>query len=115
MAGVRVLHIITPPMEEAAFPKAGAISHDKNTPTPTVTNGVTRISTFVEPATILPISAVIIATNNTASGPPAPPSAFDANPAVTSENRTKAGHFKAFPIATAIAGPLISVASPPTV
>ena len=64
-------------------------------PTPIVTSGVTRISILVSLEIILPASAAIMATKYTASGPPAPPSALDANPTVISENSTSGGHFSA--------------------
>ena len=73
------------------------------------------ISTLVSFDTILPTSEAIIATKSTASGPPAPPSAFDANPTVINENSTRGGVASAYPIATAIAGPLIALAREPTV
>ena len=99
----------------AAAPRAGAHHADSAMPTPIVTSGVTSISTFVSFDMALPTSEAMIATNKTASGPPAPPSAFDAKPTVISEKRTSGGQWSAYPIATAIAGPLIAVARPPTV
>ena len=80
-----------------------------------VTSGVTRISTFVSLETSLPSSAATIATIKTASGPPAPPSAFVAMPTGISENSTSGGACSAYPIATAIAGPTMAEASPPIV
>ena len=56
-----------------------------------------------------------MATKSTASGPPAPPSAFEAKPTVTSEKSTSGGALRAQPMAVAIAGPLIAIARPPTV
>ena len=76
---------------------------------------MTSISIFVSFDISFPASAAIIATKYTASGPPAPPRALDAKPTVISEKSTSGGHFSAYPIATAIAGPLIADASPPTV
>ncbi len=110
-----VAHMIKSPTRIAAAPRAGAHQADSATPTPIVTSGVTRMSTRVSFEIIFPISAAMIAMNSTASGPPAPPSALEANPTVIKENKTSGGHFSAYPIATAIAGPLIAVASPPTV
>ena len=57
----------------------------------------------------------MIATKSTASGPPAPPSALEAKPTEIIENSTSGGQWSAYPIATAIAGPLIAEAIPPTV
>ena len=65
--------------------------------------------------TALPSSAAMMATTSTASGPPAPPSELDAQPTVARENSTSGGHLSAQPMATAIAGPLIALAYPPTV
>ena len=107
--------MIISPIFMAAFPSAGAINQDKAIPMPIVTLGVTRISTFVSFETAFPHSAAIIATNSTASGPPAPPSAFEAKPTVMRENRTNGGAARAYPIAHAIAGPPIAIARPPTV
>ena len=60
-------------------------------PIPMVTRGVTRISTLVSLETALPNSAAMIATNSTASGPPAPPRALAAKPTVIMENSTSGG------------------------
>ena len=86
-----VAHIISVPTELAAFPRAGAHQADSAIPTPIVTSGVIRISIFVSLDTALPISAEIMATKSTASGPPAPPRALEANPTVISENSTSGG------------------------
>ena len=110
-----VAHMMRFPTHIAACPSGGAISHEKNTPTPIVTSGVTSISTFVSFDTALPISAAIIAMKSTASGPPAPPSVLAAKPTVIIENSTSGGHLRAYPIATAMAGPHIAIARPPTV
>ena len=99
----------------AAAPRAGAHQADRPIPTAMVTSGVTRISTLVSLLTALPISEAITAMKSTARGPPAPPSALEAKPTVASENSTSGGQWSAYPIATAIAGPLIATASPPTV
>ena len=82
---------------------------------PMVTRGVTRISILVSLETAFPNSAAMIATKRTAKGPPAPPSALAANPTVAMEKRTSGGHFSAYPMATAMAGPLMAEAIPPTV
>ena len=79
----------------AAFPRGGAMSQEKNTPTPMVTSGVTRMSTLVSLEMALPNSDAIIAIKRTAKGPPAPPNAFAAKPTVIMENRTSGGHFNA--------------------
>ena len=73
-----VAHMISAPTFIAALPRAGAHQADSAMPTPIVTRGVTRISIFVSLETIFPISAAIIAMNNTDRGPPAPPSVFAA-------------------------------------
>ena len=86
-----VAHIIRLPTFMAALPKAGAHHADRATPTPMVTSGVTRISIFVSLDTAFPISDAKIATKSTAKGPPAPPSALDANPTVIRENSTRGG------------------------
>ena len=99
----------------AADPIGGAISQERKTPTPIVTRGVTRISTFVSFETAFPISAVMIAINRTARGPPAPPKAFEAKPTEIIEKSTRGGHLSAYPMAVAIAGPLNANGIPPTV
>ena len=99
----------------AALPSAGASRAEKRRPTAIVTSGVTRISTRVSLETALPASAARIATKSTASGPPAPPSAFEAKPTVISEKSTRGGQRSAQPIAVAMAGPDIAEARPPTV
>ena len=65
------------------------------TPIRTVTSGVTRMSTLVSFETAFPSSDAIIATKKTASGPPAPPSAFEAKPTAVSEKRTIGGQCRA--------------------
>ena len=90
-----VAHMMRLPTCIAAAPSAGAHQAASPTPTPIVTSGVTRISTLVSPATAFPTSAAMIATNSTASGPPAPPSALEAKPIVISENSTSGGHLSA--------------------
>lgn len=65
--------------------------------------------------TAFPNSDASIATKKTASGPPAPPSAFAAKPTGIRENNTIGGQRSAYPMAQAMAGPLIADASAPTV
>lgn len=77
-----VAHMIRLPTFIAAAPSAGAIATERAIPAPIVTSGVTRISIFVSLLTALPSSAARIATNSTAKGPPAPPSAFAEKPTV---------------------------------
>lgn len=60
-------------------------------PTRMVTMGVTRMSTLVSLLTALPHSAEMMATNSTASGPPAPPRVLQAYPTVTREKSTMGG------------------------
>ena len=83
--------MITLPTFMAAFPSAGAKSADNAIPTPMVTRGVTRMSTFVSLETAFPASEARTATKRTARGPPAPPRALDANPTVIKENNTNGG------------------------
>ena len=90
-----VAHMMSAPTCMAAAPSAGAHHAASATPTPIVTSGVTKMSMRVSPATALPTSAARMATNRTASGPPAPPSALDAKPTVISENSTSGGHWSA--------------------
>ena len=90
-----VAHIIIFPTFIAALPSAGAHHADRATPTPIVTSGVTRISILVSLDTAFPISEAKMATNNTASGPPAPPNALDAKPTVINENNTNGGQCSA--------------------
>ena len=87
----RVAHMMMPPIQLAALPMGAATSTASPTPTRIVTMGVTRMSTFVSLETALPNSAATTAVTSTASGPPAPPMAFVANPTGTSENSTIAG------------------------
>ena len=69
---------MTMPKAEAAVPMGGAIHLASATPTRIVTAGVTRMSIFVSLLTALPHSPATTAMMRTASGPPAPPSAFAA-------------------------------------
>ena len=66
------------------------------TPTRMVTNGVTRMSILVSLETALPISAARMAMNSTASGPPAPPRALEAeaygSQGEQHQRRDSAGH-----------------------
>ena len=101
---------IRSPNAFAADPIGGAISFASATPIRIVTAGVTRISTLVSLETAFPNSAAIIAMTRTARGPPAPPSAFAAQPTAASENRTIGSACNARPIATAIAGPATAIA-----
>ena len=80
-----VAESIRMPNQLAAVPIGGAISFASATPTRIVTAGVTRISTFVSLLTALPHSAAMMAMTNTANGPPAPPSAFAAQPTAARE------------------------------
>ena len=93
------------PNDAAAVPIGGAISFASATPMKIVTAGVTMISTFVSLDTAFPHSAAMIAMIKTANGPPAPPSAFAAQPTAASENSTIGSALSAYPIATAMAGP----------
>ena len=86
-----VAHMMMPPMELAALPMAGAHQAERATPTKIVTSGVTRMSILVSLLTALPASAARMATNSTARGPPAPPSALEAKPTVIRLNSTSGG------------------------
>ena len=86
---------MTMPKAEAAVPMGGAIHFASATPIRIVTAGVTRMSIFVSLLTALPHSAATMAMIRTASGPPAPPSAFAAQPTAASENSTMGGACKA--------------------
>ena len=110
-----VAHMIRSPAFMAALPRAGAHQAERAMPTPMVTMGVTRRSTLVSLETAFPISAEMIATNSTARGPPAPPRALEANPTVIREKSTSGGQWSAYPMAVAMAGPLMAEARPPTV
>ena len=99
----------------AALPIIGANKDANKTPDTMVTKGVIIISIFVSLETSFPNSAATIETKNTAKGPPAPPSILVAYPTVINENNTKGGDCNAYPIAVAIAGPLIALANPPIV
>ena len=88
----------------------GATTAASATPTKIVTSGVTSISMGVSLLTALPNSAAMMATTRTASGPPAPPRSFEAQPTVARENSTSGGHLSAQPMATAMAGPLMELA-----
>ena len=68
-----VAQMMACPTAAAALPTGAAISAANPTPTSTVTIGVTRMSIFVSLLTAFPTSAARMATNSTASGPPAPP------------------------------------------
>ena len=50
---------------------------------------------------------------NTANGPPVPPNSLAVTPTAANENSTKGGHCNAYPIETAIAGPVDIFAYPP--
>ena len=100
-----VAHIIRFPIELAAIPIYFAQSTERSAPVIIVTRGVTMMSTFVFLDTSRPASAAIIAITRTASGPPAPPVIFAAEPTAASENITSIGTPSASPIATAIAAP----------
>ena len=103
------------PTEMAAAPMGRATSAAKPMPIRMVTTGVTRMSILVSLLTALPTSAARMATKNTASGPPAPPSTLVAKPTVIRENSTSGGACRALPMATAMAGPTIREHSPPMV
>ena len=90
-----VAHMMICPTEEAALPIAGAQSAETIMPEKIVTSGVTRMSILVSLDTALPSSAATIAISSTASGPPAPPSAFAEKPTVASENSTSGGQCSA--------------------
>ena len=83
-----VAESIIRPKADAPRPIGGAISFARATPTRMVTAGVTSRSIFVSLETAFPNSAAMIAMTRTASGPPAPPSAFAAQPTAASENST---------------------------
>ena len=70
-----VAHMIRLPSQIEAVPMEGASAIESRLPMQMVTNGVTRMSTFVSLLTSLPHSHAITATKYTASGPPAPPKA----------------------------------------
>ena len=110
-----VAHMIAAPTLLAAFPIAGARSIARRLPITIVTNGVTIISILVSFETAFPNSAASTVMIRTASGPPAPPSVLAAEPTATSENRTSGGQWRAYPMATAIAGPVAALAYPPIV
>ena len=90
-----VAHMMRLPTCIAALPISGAKRAENSIPEPIVTRGVTKISTFVSLETALPISVERMATNSTASGPPAPPKALEAKPTVIREKRTNGGACKA--------------------
>ena len=71
-----VAHPINVPSESQIVLKTGASTIAHPTPTIIVTAGVTKISIFVSLETSFPASQAIIATNNTANGPPEPPNVF---------------------------------------
>ena len=78
-----------------------------------VTAGVTRRSTRVSLETAFPASAARMARKSTASGPPAPPMALAACPTAAREKSTRGGAWRAYPMATAIAGADMAEAKPP--
>ncbi len=90
-----VAHMTILPKAEAALPTGAAIRAAAPIPIKIVTIGVTRMSTLVSLLTALPNSEAMIATKNTAKGPPAPPMALVAKPTGTNENSTMAGHWSA--------------------
>ena len=83
--------MMNPPTDEASAPIHGAATSARPQPPRMVTAGVTMMSTFVSLDTAFPNSAAMMATNSTASGPPAPPRALEAKPTVTREKRTRGG------------------------
>ena len=101
------------PNAEAAVPIGGAISLASATPMRMVTAGVTRMSTLVSLDTALPNSAAMIAIIKTARGPPAPPSMLAEYPTAARENSTMGSALRAYPMATAIAGPDTAIAYAP--
>ena len=86
-----VAHMMRVPTRLAAAPMGAAMSSASPTPAKMVTSGVTSRSTLVSLLTALPSSAATMAMSSTASGPPAPPRALEAQPTVTRLNRTKLG------------------------
>ena len=110
-----VAHMMACPTALAAAPMGAAMSLANPMPARIVTIGVTRMSIFVSLLTALPSSEAKIATNSTASGPPAPPSEFAAKPTGISENSTSGGQLSARPMATAMPGPTMSEHRPPIV
>ena len=110
-----VAHMMALPTALAAVPMGAAIRAAAPIPQRMVTMGVTRMSIFVSLLTALPISEVMMATNSTAKGPPAPPMAMVAKPTGIRENSTMGGAFRACPMATAIPGPTIAEHRPPMV
>ena len=110
-----VAHLMASPTEVAAVPIGRATSAAKPMPARMVTMGVTRMSILVSLLMALPTSAARIATKNTASGPPVPPSTLVAKPTVMRENSTSGGASRALPMATAMAGPTISEQKTPMV
>ena len=83
------------PKAEAAVPIGGAMSFASATPMMMVTAGVTRRSILVSLLTALPNSAAMMAMISTASGPPAPPSALEAQPTAAREKSTMGGACRA--------------------
>ena len=73
-----VVRMISWPKASAAPPMGGAMTQAEPMPARMVTMGVTRMSTRVSLDTAFPSSAAMMATNSTASGPPAPPRALQA-------------------------------------
>ena len=86
-----VAHPIKEPSASQTLLHTGARSIARITPTITVTAGVTMMSIFVSLETSFPISQVMTATKNTASGPPEPPIALQAAPTAHKEYMTSGG------------------------
>ena len=91
----RVALSMTMPKAEAALPMGGAMSLASATPTMMVTAGVMSRSILVSLLTALPNSAAMMAMTRTASGPPAPPSALEAQPTAAREKSTIGGACRA--------------------
>lgn len=86
---------MTMPKAEAAVPMGGAIHFASATPIRIVTAGVTRMSIFVSLLTALPALGGDNGDDQDCQRPPAPPSAFAAQPTAASENSTMGGDCKA--------------------
>ena len=110
-----VAHMMALPTALAAVPMGAATRAAAPMPQRMVTMGVTKMSILVSLLTALPISEAMMATNSTASGPPAPPIALVAKPTGIRENSTMGGAFSARPMATAMAGPTMAEHRPPMV
>ena len=87
-----VAYIIKLPSAFMAFAIYGPIVVPINTPTKTVTAGVTKISTFVSLETNFPH---YVATKTDKKAPAGPPTALPAAPVTTDENKTKGGALSA--------------------